>query len=167
MSTYEGPEVLLEFVVAANESTAAAMRKLIDAQLSTSALANSHLRPFLPDGAFIAAVTPAGASVWPRDLSTAEMIGIVVGVVVAVLLGAFLAWKCLQEKAKAEAQQMHFAVANGLEGAGKGVDEETATRFTIHDIDRHSLELGTLSTQDKIGEEQEWDNHDRTPVTVL
>ena len=155
LSTYEGSEVLLEFVVAANVSTATAMKSLIDAQLSTAAHANSHLRPFLPDGAFIAAVTPAGAGVWPRKLSTAEIIGIIVGIVVALLLGAFLAWKCLQGKAKAEAQQMHFAVANDLEGVGNGVHEETVPRFTNHDIDSYNVELGTL---DKKGKEHESDN---------
>ena len=43
LSTYEGSEVLLEFVVAANVSTATAMKSLIDAQLSTAADADSHL----------------------------------------------------------------------------------------------------------------------------
>ena len=139
----------MEFVVAANASTATAMKKLIDAQLSTAAHADSHLRPFLPDGAFIVAVTPAGAGVWPQKLSTAEMIGIMVGVVVALILGAFLAWKCLQDRAKVEAQQMHFALANDLEGAGKGGCEETVTRFSIQDIDPHDVELKALGTKER------------------
>jgi hypothetical protein len=139
LSTYPGSETLLEFVLMANESTAAAMKKLINSQLSTAAFANSHLRPFLPEGAMVAAVMPAGQGVWPGTLSTETIIGILLGVVAALMLGAFIGWKFLQGRAKAEAQQMHFAVAGGL-------DEDKANCFSIQDIE-HDTELSAIDEE--------------------
>lgn len=133
LSTYEGSETLLEFVIAANSSTAAAMKKLINSQLSTSAFANSHLRSLLPEGAFVAAVLPAGTGFWPGMLSTETIVGIILGGIATLMLGAYIAWKCLQGRAKAEAQQMHFAVAEGF-------DEDKAACFSIQDIESSSYE---------------------------
>lgn len=121
--------MLLEFVVAANSTTASAMKKLIDAQLSTAPLANQQLNGILPEGARIVAVTPAGAGVWPLELSTEAWIGIVVGCVAAMVLGACCAWKCLQGKARDEAQQMHFAVAEDQE-----FQETGAPRFVLEEL---------------------------------
>ena len=105
------------------------MKKLIDAQLSTAPLANQQLNAILPAGAMVVAVTPAGAGVWPMELSTEAWMGIVVGCVAAVVLGACIAWKCLQGKARDEAQQMHFAVANDPESRDAG-----APRFSMKEI---------------------------------
>ena len=121
--------MLLEFIVAANSTTASSMKKLIDSELSTAPLANMQLKDRLPEGAVIVAVTPAGAGVWPLTLSTEAWVGVVVGCVAAIVLGACCAWKCLQGKARDEAQQMHFAVANDQEA-----QEDGAPRFRIEEL---------------------------------
>lgn len=128
--------MLLEFVVAANSTTASAMKRLIDSELSTAPLANQQLKDFLPKGAKIVAVTPAGAGVWPLEISTEAWVGIVVGCIATAVLGACCAWKCLQGKARDEAQQMHFAVANDPEAQEAG-----APRFSLQEITPSEQEM--------------------------
>jgi hypothetical protein len=99
--------VHLDFVIAANASSASAMKKLISAELTTCRMCH-QLRPLLPEGALIEAVSPPGAGIWPGTFSTLAIVGIVVGVAVAACCGALCTCKFCRRRAKAEAQQMHF-----------------------------------------------------------
>jgi len=138
LSTYKGKEVLLDFVVAANASTATAMKGLLDAQVSTSAMANGHIRTILPTKAFIAAVHPAGAGTWP-GIPTEVIVLIIAGCVVASALSVGLAWKYLMRKAKNEAQTMHFQVSGNMDGnMANDLDEDldgAKPRFSIQEME--------------------------------
>ena len=84
LSSYPGSEVVLDFVVAANSSTDRAMRRLLDAQTSTAAMANVHFKEMLPPNALVVAVLPAGAGRWPNSgLTTGVIVGIICGIVAA------------------------------------------------------------------------------------
>ena len=84
LSSYPGSEVVLDFVVAANSSTDRAMRRLLDAQTSTAAMANVHFKEMLPPNALVVAILPAGAGRWPNSgLTTGVIVGIICGIVAA------------------------------------------------------------------------------------
>merc|ERR1712166_1635715 len=57
-----GQEVMLAFVIKANQTTAKAMTRLVDSQVWTGVQANQHFKSKLPSGAEITTVTPAGAT---------------------------------------------------------------------------------------------------------
>ena len=150
LSTYEGKEVVLDFVVAANASTVTAMKKLLDAQVSTSAMANAHLRTFLPNKALVAAVHPSGAGTWP-GIKTEIIIIIVVSCVVAIALSVGLAWKFLMRKAKIEAQQMHFEVSGD---AHNDVDEDLhgiVPHFSIQEMENMNKDIESNLKSHRIG----------------
>ena len=140
LSTYPDKEVVLDFVVAANASTAKAMKRLLDAQVSTSAMANAHLKSILPNKALVAAVHPSGAGTWP-GIKTEIIIIIVVSCLAAIVLSVGLVWKYLMRKAKVEAQQMHFEVSGD---AHNDVDEDLhgiVPHFSIQEMENMNKDI--------------------------
>jgi len=146
-----GQEVMLAFVIKANQTTAKAMTRLVDSQVSTSVQANQHFKSKLPSGAEIKSVTPAGAtdssSETASRLNTAEIVAIVLGVFANLVIGGYIAWQCLQGKAKSEAQQMHFAVSQNDEimkaqaGTVQGNIGGAAAAASVAEVELHE-ELG-------------------------